>query len=92
LRRLALPNCTATEGIDLTRTPLLRHPEAVCALPAGVTALDLSHLQRLTRIGDVFGLACVALRDVRLPPSATASASVSSAAASPSLPCWTCRI
>jgi hypothetical protein len=72
LRRLALPDCTAAEGISFAQMPLLRCVGAVRALPASVAVIDLSHLQRLTRIGDHFGCECDGLRDVRLPPSVTA--------------------
>jgi hypothetical protein len=72
LRRLELRDCSATPNIDFTRMPLLRHIGTVRKFPPGVTVIDLSHLQHLTRIGDVCASGCRGVREVRLPPSVTA--------------------
>jgi hypothetical protein len=73
LRRLALSDCTAIapQDVDFTRMPLLRCVGVLRRLPAGVTAIDLSQLQHLMRIGDAFAFDCFHVREVRLPPSVT---------------------
>jgi hypothetical protein len=72
LHRLALVDCKEMQRIEFARMPLLRRVGPLCALPAAITALDLSGLPHLTRLGDEFGGECHGLRNVRLPPSVTA--------------------
>jgi hypothetical protein len=81
LRRLELRGCSTRFGdgwpaapgtLTLAQAPQLRCVGELVSLPASVTAIDLSCLQHLTRIGGCFGVQCDGLREVRLPPSVTA--------------------